>query len=88
MKILTLIHGDIRPPLLPTPLTETFIQHCTEKTNGNLFLGLVFMFQTAFKLFFQDKRAAIIAQRQLEIRMQDLAFYLYSFVGFRIKAFF
>ena len=40
MKILTLIHGDIWPPFQPTPLTETFIQHCTEKADGDLFFGI------------------------------------------------
>ena len=39
MKILTLIHGDVWPPFQPTALTETFVQHCTKKADGDLFFG-------------------------------------------------
>ena len=42
MKILTLIHGDIRPPLLPTPLTETAVQYRTEKADGDIFSTIQF----------------------------------------------
>ena len=52
MEIMTLIHGDIRPPLLPTPLTETAVQYRTEKADGDLFFGCSIHFQTTSKRFF------------------------------------
>ena len=47
MEIMTLIHGDIRPPLLPTPLPETAVQYRTEKADGDLF----FVTHLLFRLF-------------------------------------
>ena len=44
MEILTLIHGDVRPPLLPTPLPETAIQYRAEKADGDLFFGCAIHF--------------------------------------------
>ena len=48
MEILTLIHGDVRPPLLPTPLTETAVQHRAEKADGDVFSTIHFSIFLSF----------------------------------------
>ena len=48
MKILALIHGNVRPPLLPTPLAETAVQYRAEKADSDIFSTIHFSIFLSF----------------------------------------